>query len=71
MHCSSFNQKTVVWESFIVLKQFSLFRFNVRRHQMLYCVRKDEINPKDLGLGKTQDEETENGAVAFKGTDDP
>lgn len=71
MHCSSFNQITVVWESFIVLKQFSLFRFNVRRHQMLYCVRKDEINPKDLGLGKTQDEETENGAVASKGTDDP
>ena len=71
MHCSSFNQKTVVWESFIVLKQFSLFRFNVRRHQMLYCVRKDEINPKDLGLGKTQDEETENGAVASKGTYDP
>ena len=58
-------------EFYIVLKQFSLFRFNVRRHQMLYCVRKDEINPKDLGLGKTQDEETENGAVASKGTYDP
>ena len=24
---------------------------------MLYCVRKDEINPKDLGLGKLQEEE--------------
>ena len=43
----------------------------MRRHQMLYCVRKDEINPKDLGLGKAQDEETEDGTAASKGTYDP
>ena len=26
---------------------------------MLYCVRKDEINPKDLGLGKVQEDDQE------------
>ena len=33
----------------------SVLRFNVRRHQMLYCVRKDQINPRDLGLGKMEE----------------
>ena len=33
-----------------------MFRFNVRRHQMLYCPKREEINPRDLGLGKTQGE---------------
>ena len=32
-----------------------LSRFNVRRHQMLYCVRKDQIDPRDLGLGKMEE----------------
>jgi len=40
-------------------KEFTT-KFNVRRHQMLYCPRREEINPRDLGLGKTQGEaETE------------
>jgi len=36
-------------------KEFTT-KFNVRRHQMLYCPRREEINPRDLGLGKTQGE---------------
>ena len=28
-----------------------IFRFNVRRHQMLYCPHKQEIDPRLLGLG--------------------
>ncbi len=30
-------------------KEFTT-KFNVRRHQMLYCPRKGEIDPRDLGL---------------------
>jgi len=36
-------------------KEFTT-KFNVRRHQMLYCPKREEINPRDLGLGKTQGE---------------
>ena len=35
-------------------KEFTT-KFNVRRHQMLYCVRKELINPRDLGLGKMEE----------------
>lgn len=31
-----------------------VFRFNVRRHQMLYCPRKGEIDTRLLGLGPKQ-----------------
>ena len=40
--------------------QTIIHRFNVRRHQMLYCVNKHQIDPKDLGLGRTLAEENEN-----------
>ena len=43
-----------------------MFRFNVRRHQMLYCVRKDEINPRDLGLGKVEENREELGLTEEK-----
>lgn len=37
-------------------KEFTT-KFNARRHQMLYCPRKDEINPKELGLGLAEMED--------------
>jgi len=36
-------------------KEFTT-KFNVRRHQMLYCPHKDKIDPRELGLGKLQDD---------------
>jgi len=42
-------------------KEFTT-KFNVRRHQMLYCPHKDKIDPKELGLGKLQ-EDPEDGVL--------
>ena len=47
------------------------FRFNVRRHQMLYCPQKDEIDPRELGLGKLQDEPEDDALVEAVGIEVP
>ena len=48
-----------------------LFRFNVRRHQMLYCPHKDKIDPKELGLGKLQEDPEEGVLPAVPKGPDP
>eukprot|EP00092_Neocalanus_flemingeri_P082581 GFUD01103452.1.p1 GENE.GFUD01103452.1~~GFUD01103452.1.p1 ORF type:complete len:103 (-),score=27.26 GFUD01103452.1:86-394(-) len=51
-------------------KEFTT-KFNVRRHQMLYCIRKDEIDPRQLGLGKMHADPEQNPLPAKTGESDP
>ena len=48
------NQVSLVSQSAMERENLTdkpIFRFNVRRHQMLYCPHKQEIDPRLLGLG--------------------
>lgn len=51
-------------------KEFTT-KFNVRRHQMLYCPQKDKIDPRELGLGKMQDNLDDDVLPEVKGNRDP